>query len=229
MSWALRRAMLGTLLLMAAPGAASESPGDVGRVLAQAARDGVPTGVLAAKANEGLAKGVDPARVTVVVDTLRRELIDARSLVGDAADDPGPDGLSAVAAARRAGASPVAVIAIGDLPAQLRVPAWWSLADLLAGGVSEGDASRLVAAAARSPQPATNLRGLAAAVGALVAAGEPPRKAAAAVLGAVDAGLSPLNAAAPDDDSPPASVGRSGSDRGVVRGGRSDGRRGTRR
>ncbi len=169
---ALLVALLGWTLVFGAEGFAAPLPAEIEQELALARQAGLPTAGLAAKASEGLAKGVSPARVASVLAGMREDLQSAESLLGPLPAGPERDRLlGAAAGALHAGASPAAVRALQDLPSELRAPALDSLGDLLSLSFGEDVAVGLIRDAARAPGGAVRMSDLAHAAAALLASG----------------------------------------------------------
>lgn len=172
------RTLLGTALwLFAAPAWAADLPPSLGAVVEDAAAQQLPVGPLEAKAAEGLAKGVPEARIEAVLDGMVRELLEARVVLGQAPDAV----VFAASRALKAGASEQAVRSLASGTHGDR--ALHSLADLLAMGVAEADAVRVVQVASASGSSDKEIAGLATSTAALVSRGSSPNEAALTVLG----------------------------------------------
>lgn len=176
----LRTLLIPAFCLISTATFAADLPADLAAVVDAAAAQDLPTSPLEAKAVEGLAKGVPEARIASVLDGLLADLQRSQALVGAGSDDL----IYAGARALKAGASDRAVATLAPGPVGER--ALHSLADLLALGVTEADAVRVVRVAAASSGASTHTAGLATSVAALVSRGSSPTEAADQVL----AGLS---------------------------------------
>ncbi|WP_248360337.1 hypothetical protein [Anaeromyxobacter oryzae] len=132
--------------------------------VASAARAGVPSGPVAAKVLEGLAKGVPAERVLAVAGALADRLGRAGALLDRAAESGlaiGPDlriaALADLADAMAAGVSPETVLALVDAAraaggrADAAVAAARTLGELARRGVPVADATPLAVALAKRP------------------------------------------------------------------------------
>lgn len=139
----------------------------------QAAQElGLPTAALEAKAREGLAKGVTPGRVAVVVAGLRGQLELADRVLGPLEGAGSRDEvLGAAAGALAAGASPSAVRSLAKLSPEVRGSALVSLGDLLSLSFGEEAAVSLIRDAARTPGGTVKVEDLATVAATLLARG----------------------------------------------------------
>ncbi len=164
------------MLLCFVDASAAELPEAVDLFLADAAAEGLPTAHLEVKAREGVAKGVPEHRI---VQVLRGQAADLRraALLLPGAD---PSIVGAAGAVLGRGGSEASVVLAGGLGPDVAPQALWNLHDLLAMGVSDGSARRLVADAAAAAAPRDAMRGLASSTAQFVAQGLPPDAAASA-------------------------------------------------
>ncbi len=100
---------------------------DLQQVIDKAAKDGIPAALLLAKIHEGLAKGIAPERIRLVVDQLERGLVQSRSLI----------------ASRRSGPPDVALIQ-AVMEAQMAGIPFASIDLLLSGDTKVMDRSRAI-------------------------------------------------------------------------------------
>ncbi len=181
-------------LLLGAPAlSAAELPPPLQEVVAQAQADGLPAASLEAKAREGLAKGVAPARVAVVLERMLGDLSLVDVTLGEL--DAGPDRdavICAAAAAHAAGLSDAGLIRLAGQAVDVRARALQASADLLQLGFSERDALDLVLVEAGSDDPLEGLSGLATAASVLVANGLSPGVAASRLASQDGSGKHPL-------------------------------------
>jgi hypothetical protein len=148
------------LLAAAVPARAwgAPMPPEVEAAVDRAAARGLPTELLMAKAAEGLAKGVAPARVATVLDDLAGGMAAAQAVLGGGAQTG--EVLAAAAAASRNGASAASISRLGRLPQPARAPALRTFGDLLGHRFPEDGAIRVVEVAARADQPPVALAAL---------------------------------------------------------------------
>jgi hypothetical protein len=151
-------------------------PPEIAAVIARAEQSGLPTGPLEAKALEGLAKGVQPARIAGVIAGLEAAMAATAAALGEHLSPHDPTGhLVAGGAALSAGASDAALRTLAA--AEAHIEATRALADLLIHGFSEPQALELVLDAVRAADPATALIGLSTTAAALVSSGLTPTAA----------------------------------------------------
>ncbi len=181
MKSALQLAMF-SALLMAPIVAFAETPGldpEVAAVIESARVAGLPVSSLEAKAREGAAKGVPPARVAAHLGSLRVDLDRAVTLLGPTAAGNDREALlSGLAAALRAHVSTAALKQVLALPPALRAQAAWSLADLVTAGCMEADVLTLIDRAVRGPNPSTALHAAVTRAVTLIGQGQSPSLAA---------------------------------------------------
>ena len=134
------------------------------REIARNARDaGVPPGLIARKANEGIAKGYPPDRIVSALDAYAGRLREATTLIGR---DSRPASLAAAAEALRRGVPPDAIRSMAgrrngerDLAVPLIV-----LSDLTEAGVPTRNAHEMVNSAMDRGARADRMLGMSAAV-----------------------------------------------------------------
>jgi hypothetical protein len=147
--------------------------------VATAEEEGLPVAALESKAREGLAKGVEPARIQAVLEQMMTDLAAVDALLGEAARGPDREALLlGAAAARTAGLSDPSLRLLVQAPVGVRGRGLQSAADLLRLGFSEGDAVALVRRACSADEPLRALAGLATNASLLVASGLAPSTAA---------------------------------------------------
>ncbi len=191
--------VLAGVLLFATP-AWGASPGpEAQRVIAAAAAEGLPTGALAQKASEGVAKGIPDERVAGLLAARLHALREAHA----AAPSAPPAFLEAAALAVSAGATPTTIVALNALPAEVEAQGASTLADLLRLGVGESVALRLVVAAAGADTAAVDLPGVVIATQALARGPGGAPGAAGRVLDTMNQGHPPLSAVSEDRGGPP--------------------------
>lgn len=153
--WLMARRLLIASLILVARGAFAEAPLDDARlgaaasevhaIVDQAGRDGLPADLVADKVREGLAKGVPPARIVVVLRGLARALVTARSEAQPFAGAAPPRGLlKAIVEAHAGGAGAKDVDTV--LRAGGRERAIGVLTDLVQRGYPAAAAAHTVAA-----------------------------------------------------------------------------------
>jgi hypothetical protein len=189
-------------MLLSTPAAATSQTGDfdtrvdattraaVQSTLDGAARDSLPLGALRSKVLEGVAKGVPPERIAVVVTDLAGELRAARAALREGLPDrPIADGeVVAVALATRQGVAPEAVRALwasrpngGSLEIPVTV-----LSELVRRGVPMDDASAVMAHVVRSAVPLHLAAQLPGKVDGALGTGAEPSAALGAALRTLD-------------------------------------------
>ncbi len=185
--------LVAALALGTAQAVDAQLPVEVQEMLQAATVAELPVEVLEAKAREGLAKGVAEARLLAVLQQLEADLVQAASLLeGQAHGSDREELLEAAVAGERAGLSDTAVLRLAGMDLQVRARALYAAADLVRQGFSEGDALRLVQAAANSDDPLAALGSLATAASTLVAAGLPLPSAVERLATEVSTGKHPL-------------------------------------
>jgi hypothetical protein len=154
-------------------------PAPLQTIVTAAEAQGLPAGALESKAREGLAKGVDPARIQAVLARMTTDLASIDALFGEVARGTDREGLLlGASAARTAGLSDVTLLLLAQAPAGVRCRGLQSAADLVHLGFSEGEAVALVRHAFAAEDPLEALAGLATSASLLVSAGIDPSAAA---------------------------------------------------
>lgn len=172
-----------------------------------ARQDGLPTDALEAKAQEGLAKGIPPARVAAVIGQMRQDMASTSSVLDSLALGASRAEIVAAATlARRAGATDHTLTEVARLSEPHRARALRSLADLLGQEVPEPEATRLVALAVDTRQPDVALREVTVATSRLRSRGFEASEAAHMVTVAMGEGLPPLSVVSVDEGGPPPAV-----------------------
>lgn len=171
-SWSLFAA----LLFASGPALAADPlPDAVAQVLTHAAAQGLPTGPLEAKAREGLAKGVPPARIAGALGQLEASMLATSVALGDSLSGSDPAAhLVAGGAALTAGSSPAALRSLADASPEHAIAATRTYGDLLSHGFSEPQALDLVGGAFRGGDPGLALSGLSTTAASLVGSGLSP-------------------------------------------------------
>lgn len=165
----------GAFLASSAPAAAGELPAAIQVAIASAGAHGVPQAPLLEKAREGMAKGVDEARVVAAITALGAQMEAASTTLGALATGPERDDVLAAAAyARQSGVSDASVRLVASGDAATRAPSIRALTDLVALGFPEDKSAALAISAARSGHPGENVDALAGAAATLLAQGVPP-------------------------------------------------------
>ncbi len=173
-------------------------PAEIQAVLDASSAAGLPLASLEAKAREGLAKRVAPARIAAALDGMRLDLQRAAELLPAGEGDEDRDGdLSAAAHALRQGAATASMKRLVGLEGGLRGPALMSFGDLLREGFDEGHSLMLVESAASSRDPALALSGLATAAVLLTERGMTPASAMERLTATVLSDRSPLTSLPP--------------------------------
>lgn len=174
----LRTVIVAWLALWAGTAFGAELPPDLAATVARAEAEGLPAEAVQSKALEGLAKGVSEARIALVLDALVVDLGRAREALPDGSAEMWVGGARAL----RSGAKLEAIRGVvgGDVEVDAR--ALHALADLLALGVAEADAVRVVRAAGSTPTAAADISVVATTAAALIGRGSSPTLAANQVL-----------------------------------------------
>ncbi|MFH1465321.1 MAG: hypothetical protein ABIO70_13120 [Pseudomonadota bacterium] len=176
------RTLVLALLLSLAPSwawAEASLPEPLAAAVAEAGAQGLPVGALEAKAREGLAKGVEPARIQAVLAQMAADLAAVDTLLREHAHAPDREALLLGAgAARAAGLSDASLLLLARAPEAARGRGLQSVADLLRLGFSEAEAVALVRHALATDVPLEALAVLATNASLLVSSGLTPSVAA---------------------------------------------------